>query len=96
MNTPEIIYLIIAIISALFGVIMFVRKPQEKSEVNDAVFDERFNSLKEIVVNMRDNHLHTLECKLDKHIEKQIENEKIIAEQFTRLATILEERLPKK
>ena len=68
--SSENIYLIIAVASAVFAVFLFFRKPQEKGEVNDAVFDTKMSALKDLVINLRDNHLHTLECKLDKHIEE--------------------------
>ena len=71
MEIKDTIYLVIALVSALFGVIMWVRRPQEKSEVTDAVYAEKFSSLEKLVLNLRDNHLHTMESKLDLHIEKQ-------------------------
>ena len=81
MEKIDIIYLGIALISALFGVIMWVRRPQEKSELNDAVFDEKicavkqetnikYDNLKELVLNLRDNHIHTIQSNLDKHINE--------------------------
>ena len=73
MITPEILnYIlgILAIAGTAFGVYNYIRKPQEKGEVNDAVFDTKMSALKDLVINLRDNHLHTLECKLDKHIEE--------------------------
>lgn len=74
MESQEILQLIIGVLAiggSVFGVFNFFRKPQEKAEIKDAVFDEKFNYLKEIVVNLRDNHIHTVDSKLDKHIEKQ-------------------------
>lgn len=89
MEIKDIIYLGIAIVSALFGVIMWVRRPQEKSEVTDAVYAEKFSSLEKLVLNLRDNHLHTLEVKLDSHIDKQhcsdIENVKQHEQILTKL-----------
>lgn len=81
MEKIDIIYLAIALVSALFGVIMWVRKPQEKSEMNDAVFEEKicavkketdlkYDNVKELVVNLRDNHIHTLSTELRNHISE--------------------------
>lgn len=83
MSAQEILQLIIAILAiggSVFGVFNFFRKPQIKSEVNDAVFNEmvkglkketdiKYDSIKELVINLRDNHMHTIDLKLDKHIE---------------------------
>ena len=78
MNT-DLIYLTIAVGSAVFAVFLFFRRPQEKGEVNDAIFDERFSALKDLVVNLRDNHLHTIESKLDNHMTSQAQNELAVA-----------------
>lgn len=82
MNILEYISIIggcLGIAGAVFGSFVYFRTPQEKSEVNDAVFDEKFDSLKELVINLRDNHLHSIDSKLDKHIEDQTRNELIVA-----------------
>lgn len=72
-----------------------LKKPQEKTEIKDAIFSEKLNGLEKMVVNLRDNHLHTLECKLDKHIE---DNQMFILENTkstTKMETLLEELLKK-
>jgi flagellar basal body-associated protein FliL len=79
----------------VFAVWFAVRKPQEKSEVNDAVFGERFISLEKMVTNLRDNHLHTLDSKLDQHIR---ENQMVSIEttrSLTRMETLMEQLLKK-
>jgi hypothetical protein len=78
MNT-DLIYLTIAVGSAVFAVFLFFRRPQEKGEINDAIGDERYTSLKDLVLNLRDNHLHTIETKLDNHISAQAVNELMVA-----------------
>lgn len=60
----------ITILGVIFAVYLYFRKPQEKSEVNDAVFDVKFRALEDMVINLRDNHLHTLQSKLEAHISE--------------------------
>lgn len=98
---------ILVIIGTGFSAFNYLRKPQERSEINDAVVDEKIANLKlntdekitgvkDLIVNLRDNHLKHMDEKFDKHIEKQIENEKLIAENFTKVFVLLDERLPNK
>jgi hypothetical protein len=57
-----------------------LKRPQEISATKDAVFDERLKSVTDIVINLRDNHLHTLDQKFDKHVsDNQAYVEKDIA-----------------
>lgn len=69
------------VIGMIFAVYLYFRKPQEKSETNDAVFDEKLcnlskntdekiGNLKDLVINLRDNHIHTLQSKLEDHIKE--------------------------
>jgi len=71
MQLQEIIYLTITVVSALFGVIMWVRRPQEKGETNDALFNQRLDIYEKTTndaVKLALNHSHTVETKLDLHI----------------------------
>lgn len=73
MITSENISLLIQIATLggiVFGVFLFFRKPQEKSEVVDAVFQERFTQFDRELANLRDNHIHTIGVKLDDHIKE--------------------------
>jgi len=96
MDIQDLIYLGITIISSLFALFMFFRKPQEKSEITDAVMDQRFQSLDKEFANLRDNHLHTIEIKLDAHIQNQGVRNEEFSNGLVKITTILEERLPKK
>lgn len=69
----SIILQILTVLGIIFAVYFYFRTPQEKSEVNDAVFDVKFNALEKLVVNLRDNHIHTLDEKLSKHISESQE-----------------------
>lgn len=85
MLTQEIITYLLglaALVSIGFSVYNSLKKPQEKSAIDDAVFDvklnnlsstnsEKINSLEKLVINLRDNHIHSLDQKLDKHISDQ-------------------------
>lgn len=86
------IALILGIGGTIFGVYSYFKDPQIKLETNDTVFAVEMRNLKGELANLRDNHVHTLEVKLD------ITNKSIfdMAIQMTRLQTTLEERLPKK
>lgn len=72
MNITEenisIIIQITTLIGIIFAVYLYFRKPQEKSEINDEVFKVQFDALEKTVINLRDNHIHTLDEKLSKHI----------------------------
>jgi hypothetical protein len=110
MEKTEIIYLAITLVSALFGVIMWVRKPQEKAETNDAVFDNEIKHLKEDTekkfiemvngfnksIELALNHSHTVEVKIDSHIKESQTKGENDARWQGRIETLLEERLPKK
>jgi hypothetical protein len=98
MLNQEIITYSLGIVALLnVGVVVWssIRKPQEKSQLNDPILEERFNGLNAVVTNLRDNHLHTLESKLDKHISDNqlfaIDNTKSL----TRVETLLEQILKK-
>ena len=93
MITAENISIVIQIstlVGIIFAVYLYFRKPQEKGEMNDAVYAEKFSALEKTVVNLRDNHLHTLDLKIDE-TNKRVGGVEL---QVTKIATILEERLP--
>jgi len=71
-----------------------IRSPQEKSMVADASFGVRLNELQKRLdeeKTLRENHIHTLEVKLD------LANDNIqkLALQLVELKTIISERLPR-
>lgn len=73
MITQEIITYalgISALISIGATVYNSLKNPQEKSDILDAILNEKFKNLQATVVNLRDNHIHTLESKLDSHIQE--------------------------
>ena len=66
----SIVMQIITLIGIIFAVYLYFRKPQEKGEVTDAVFTEKFTSLDRELANLRDNHIHTLGTELRDHISE--------------------------
>lgn len=86
---------ILTLLGVMFGVYFYFRKPQEDSQIKDVGFEKDLGSLRDIVINLRDNHLHTVESKLDKHIE---EGQMVALEttrSLTRMETLMEQLLKK-
>lgn len=92
--TANTIFLGIAIISSITAAIMFFRKPQEIGERRDAVLGEKFSNLKEEITNLKDNHIHTLDTKLDAFINSQNIRNESFSNKLVEITTMLNERLP--
>ena len=88
LDIPFIIQ-IFTLLGIIWAVYNGVSKPQQKGELTDAVFAERFTQFDRELANLRDNHIHTLGLKLDKHIEDQHNNEILICEKLARIETLL-------
>lgn len=76
----------------IFGAYNYLRNPQIKSDKTDALLVQQLGILQADLTNLRDNHVHTLDVKLD------ATNEAIhgLTVKVATLSTIMEERLPKK
>ena len=83
------------ILSFIFTYQNSIRKPQQKGEVVDARFDEKFTALRDVVLNLRDNHMHTLEVKLDAHIRENHIYCVKQAEQYGKIIGLLEQVMKK-
>lgn len=83
------------ILSLIFTYQNSIKKPQEKGAITDARFDEKFKALNDIVVNLRDNHIHTLDQKLDAHIKENHDYCLKQSEQYGRIEGLLEQLLKK-
>ncbi len=92
--SQDTIYIILAVGGAVFGVFNFFNKPKEKSDIADAVFNERFTQFDRELANIRDNHLHTIGVKLDQHIIDNNNFNMEVAKTLSKLEAILDERLP--
>ena len=88
----DLIVNIVTLIGVIFAVYLAFRKPQERSEITDAEMRKDIIALRVDLVNLRDNHVHTLDTKLDA-TNKSVQD---LALQLTRLNTIIEERIHKK
>lgn len=83
------------VLSFIFTWYNSIRKPQQKGEIQDAVFETKLNELKKTVSSLRDNHIHTIEQKLDKHIEENQRDSIALTKQMTRIETLLEQVIKK-
>lgn len=90
--TIENIMFAVNMVGIIFLVYNSFRTPQIRSEENDSIFALRLDTLEDKLVNLRDNHVHTL----DVRIQEQSKNVETIMQSLVRLETKLEERLPKK
>jgi hypothetical protein len=98
MITQEFITYALGIVALLnVGAVLWtsIRKPQETSQLNDAIFEERFNSLNATVTNLRDNHLHTLDSKLESHTRENQIFALETTKSLTKLETLMEQLLKK-
>ena len=86
----SIVIQIATLVGLVFGVYLYFRKPQEKGELTDAVFAQRFTQFDRDLANLRDNHIHTLTTKLDDHIVSQQKNELTVCEKLARIETKIE------
>ncbi len=83
------------ILSFIFTWYNSIRKPQKKGEIQDAVFETKLNELTKTVSSLRDNHIHTIEQKLDKHIKENQRDSIALTKQMTRIETLLEQVIKK-
>ena len=97
--TAQTLYLILGciigigtIFGIVFGISRRITKPQAESARNESLFALQLQTMQADLVNMRDNHIHTLDVKLDQTnvIVTQLSKD------IVRLTTVLEERLPRK
>jgi hypothetical protein len=77
---------------AAFAIYSYFREPQVKSERIDAVMAVVIDQIQKDIVNLRDNHIHTLDTKLNE-TNKTVST---IAVEVARLSTVIEERIPRK
>ena len=90
MLTQELITYALGIVALLnVGVVVWngIRKPQEKSEVNDAVFDVKFQNLCERLDTIKNNDLHELKGMFNTHITNQGVYEREMVDKYARLET---------
>lgn len=81
----------LTIFGMVFGVFIYINKPAITSDKNDALMSQSISQLQTDLTNLRDNHVHTLDTKLD----QTIMNVAQMAIQLAQLSTIIDERIPK-
>jgi hypothetical protein len=87
----ETILTILSIGGILFGAFNYLRNPQIKLEKGEGLMAMSISQLGKDLANLRDNHIHTIDQKLD----GQASDIKNLAIEVTRLGTIIEERIPR-
>lgn len=68
-----------------------IRRPQIKSEVGDGIMSQQIKDLASQLINLRDNHIHTMQVSLDANSTQIVD----LRVTVTKLSTIIEERIPK-
>jgi hypothetical protein len=104
--TPSNIMFALGLIGILFSVYLYFREPQIKSQTNDALMEQqmkwftdsvekRFQAQQENfnqLLLQSNNHIHTVDTKVEALTKEVVEMGKGIV----RLATTIEERIPRK
>lgn len=83
---------VISIVGVIFAIYKSYRDPQAKSETIDSLLTLRMDNIEKSLTNLKDNHLHTLETKLDSTNGAV----KDLLVEVTKLGTIISERIPRK
>ena len=87
--------ILVAIVVATVGVLMFFGRPILDQSARLTKLEAEMDSNQKVldaVNNLRDNHIHGLETKVDDQAREVHD----LQQQVTEIKTILEERLPKK
>jgi len=104
--TPSNIMFVLGLLAIMFSIFRYFREPQEKAEKTDALMDQqmrwtsdatenRFKSMQESFNSLllqSNNHIHTVETKVDRLHEGM----GVLGQEVVKLATIIDERIPKK
>lgn len=97
---------LLGLLGIIFGVYNYFKNPQEESEksiglisqkieLTDKANQKKFEEIAEGIsraMSLSQNHIHTIDTKLDKHIEAT----NLLSIQVAKLGTIIDERIPKK
>jgi hypothetical protein len=94
LDIPFIIQ-IFTLLGIIWAVYNGVSKPQQKGELTDAVFEERFTQFDKELANLRDNHIHTLDSKLSQHITDNANSNIETAKTLSRIETQIDMLLKK-
>lgn len=75
-----------------FGIFNYFRNPQISLEKGEGLMAMSITQLQKDVTNIRDNHLHTMDVKID----DQGKSIRDLSIEVTKLSTIIDERIPRK
>lgn len=104
--TPQNITFALGILAIIFSIFRYFKDPQVEDDKKAALLaqqvqwaqeasDRRFKDMQEsfnALLLQSNNHIHTVDTKVDKVSESVA----VISNEITKLATIIEERIPKK
>ncbi len=89
--TAENIIASIAVVSIIFNTFQYFSRPQQVSDKREGILALEIKQLKEDIVNLRDNHIHSLEIA----IKDTNTNLNLLTNQVGKLATVIDERVPR-
>jgi len=92
--TFEFVMFFIAMSGVIFGIYKTFRNPTTRNKEKISALESSFNGfqvLNEKIQNLGDNHIHTVEKKVDALSENVIS----MGKELVRLTTIINERIPK-
>ena len=95
MSTTEIIQNVVNIVmlaGMVFAVYKSFQNPLQRSEKTDAIIGEQVKQLRIEFANLRDNHIHSLDLKID----GVASGVNLQAVEIAKLSTIIDERIPRK
>lgn len=83
---------VLGIMGLIFGIYHYFKNPQIDLEKSEGINSLTIQNIQRDLVNLRDNHVHSLDVKLDE-TNKTVSG---IAIEVAKLATIIDERIPRK
>ncbi len=89
--TTETVLFLIAVLSVIFNIYHFFKKPQDKSEKDVIRLTDEVSQLKKDVIEVREKHLASIE----KDVKELTTTINTLSITVTRLSTIIDERIPK-
>lgn len=73
---------VLTLLGIAWAIYNSLKRPQEKSEINDAIFDAKFLSLENMVKKIELNDLHEIRGMMNTHITNQSVYEREMAEKL--------------
>ena len=83
---------VLGLLAILFSIYRYFKDPQIKSDQTDGILTLEIKQLKEEIINLKDNHIHSLR----EAIVNTNNNLNNLTVQVAKLSTVVEERLPRK